>query len=697
MKKTWNTQKCHLAFISLFIVTLLLFSAEVSGKNYYFSSSNGDDSRTPTQAQDPVTPWKTIDKLNSFFSSILPGDSVLFKKGDSFYGSIQIKKSGTSTLPIVIGAYGTGENPIITAFQTVIGWTNLGGNIWESSATNCNPTLNMVTIDGAIAQLGRYPNSTFLTYESFSGTSSITDNQLTATPNWTGAEVVIRTSSYNAVRQLITNHNSNTITYSGGSTTPTANFGYFIQKDPKTLDTTGEWYLKTSTKKLQMYFGNNNPNTYIIKASALDTLLYCKDINYITVSNINFEGANAYGIHITRGTGIVISNCEMNLNGGYGIYSISNTNFKMQSCTILNSLHTGAMIGGINSVVSHNTIRRSGLIIGRNMGSGGYHGIEAINVPGNIVEYNTIDSSGRDGLFMKGINSISRYNIITYFGLTLDDCGGIYTSGTAMTGRKIYNNIILYGIGNRAGAVGTGSSCEGIYLDEPITGVEVTGNTVAHCGSSGLRYHNAYNIVARENTLYDNTYNIHIIKSNAFAAYSRNLTFKSNISVCKTLSQFAFRIYNYISDDPLLYGTSDSNYFCRPIADTYTTQTKVISASTSRTLEGWQAFSIQDMNSKKSPATIIDVQDILFEYNASLINKVVLLNATYLGVDSTLYNNSITLLPYTSIVLIKIPGSDKNQMPSILNQNFQLNENSVNATTVGTVIATDPDTGQTKT
>jgi hypothetical protein len=35
---------------------------------------------------------------------------------------------------MTFGAYGTGANPIITGFTTVSSWSNLGGNIWESTS-----------------------------------------------------------------------------------------------------------------------------------------------------------------------------------------------------------------------------------------------------------------------------------------------------------------------------------------------------------------------------------------------------------------------------------------------------------------------------------------------------------------------------------------------------------------------------------
>src|SRR6476646_4597409 len=98
--------------IVLFLAAALI-NLPTKGANYYFSTSTGDDSRTVTDAQNPATPWKTLNKLNSFFSSLKPGDSILFKRGDIFYGSITITKSGTSLLPIVFSTYGIGNRPVI--------------------------------------------------------------------------------------------------------------------------------------------------------------------------------------------------------------------------------------------------------------------------------------------------------------------------------------------------------------------------------------------------------------------------------------------------------------------------------------------------------------------------------------------------------------------------------------------------------
>lgn len=93
--------------------------------NYYFSASSGNDANT---GKSPSSPWKSLDKLYSIWSSVNPGDSILFKRGDTFapstvgsrIGVIRIPSgiSGTANAYIVIGAYGSGARPIISGENT---------------------------------------------------------------------------------------------------------------------------------------------------------------------------------------------------------------------------------------------------------------------------------------------------------------------------------------------------------------------------------------------------------------------------------------------------------------------------------------------------------------------------------------------------------------------------------------------------
>ena len=120
----------------LFSLTVLFLLAaplsNIFAANYYVSQERGDDSRSMAEAQNPATPWKSIDKVNSVFNYLKPGDAILFNKGETFFGTLHISASGTSNAPIKIGAYGSGAKPVITSFETVSGWRAIGNGVYES-------------------------------------------------------------------------------------------------------------------------------------------------------------------------------------------------------------------------------------------------------------------------------------------------------------------------------------------------------------------------------------------------------------------------------------------------------------------------------------------------------------------------------------------------------------------------------------
>src|SRR3712207_2151102 len=151
-------------------VMFLLLSKFSYSSTYYFSSSSGNDSYTSAQAQNPNTPWKTLSKLNTFFGLLNAGDTVRFKRGDVFTGSIIATKSGAPFAPIVFSAYGSGNTPEISGFTQLGSWTLKGNGIYESPVNTV--VGNNLLINGAQQPLGRYPNKGYLSYESHNGNIS---------------------------------------------------------------------------------------------------------------------------------------------------------------------------------------------------------------------------------------------------------------------------------------------------------------------------------------------------------------------------------------------------------------------------------------------------------------------------------------------------------------------------------------------
>src|ERR1700712_3934074 len=148
--------------VFLLRVTLVLASIaqgiNAGATNYYFSVKDGDDLRPRQEATRPATPWKSLDKLNSIFSSLKPGDSVFLKRGEVFDGQIAVSASGIEGHPIVIAAYGTGEKPVINGLVKLLNWTNASGNIWETQ-THTQKMINIMIINDRMSPLGRYPNA----------------------------------------------------------------------------------------------------------------------------------------------------------------------------------------------------------------------------------------------------------------------------------------------------------------------------------------------------------------------------------------------------------------------------------------------------------------------------------------------------------------------------------------------------------
>lgn len=642
--------------ITALCVLLVLF-VYASATNYYVKSGGND--KLPGTSD--VLAWGTIAKVNKAFAAGIfkTGDSILFRRGDFFPGRLIVTGTINPVSHITFGAYHDGAKPVITGFEAVKGWKSIGGNIWESAPTHCKNTLSMLTINGLMTAKGRYPNSDapnggYATFKSYTGIMSITDPQLPDSPNWKGATLVMRVSKWNIQVNKIVDHAHGTIKYTGGRTKPQypSGLGYFIEDDIHTLDTQNEWYLDKATKKIFLY-SRVDPGTLRVEASIYDTIVTCKNNTAITFMNLKLEGANLTTMYIADSPGTQVLSCDIDFSGGRGIWAFTNENFRAEGNTISHTNSNAMYLSNINATIISNTIKDIGLLPGMAT-QGTYHAIHlAGNPTATLIQYNSLDSLGSNGMYIMGNNIMVKNNFINHFGLTTDDCGGIYALGESNSGRIIADNIILNGLGNTNGALNGASSCEGIYIDEPSTGNYITGNTVANCGDSGLKFHNAYNMIARDNTFYNNHVGVCILKSNPDSKFSRNLILKHN-TIAAGSNQSAISIINYVPDDPLLFGKADSNYFYVSENNNQIIKITQLKSVRKYSIASWANSSGHDMGSKISNLKAIIPSDILFEYNATRLEKTIQFNRSrYYDKQGASYINSISLAPYSSVILIR--------------------------------------------
>lgn len=648
--------------LSLLIVHLSLLSFSAT----YYVSSAGNDSNTGLTA---ALAWKTLSKVNA--ATFIAGDQILFQKGDTFYGSLTVKNSGSSGSPIIFGAYGTGANPIVTGFTTVSAWTNLGSNIWES--TNAVSTLsncNMVSVNGVNTPMGRYPNIGYLTFQSHIAKTSITSSSLTGTPNWTGATAVVRTSDYTLDKSTaITSQSGSTINFTLPVYEPTNGWGFFIQNDSRTLDSSNEWYYNPSTKKIQVYSATQPTN---VKVASVTNLLTISG-DYVTINGIDFTGANGSGIYNqTAGIDhVTITNCNVSFSGGDGI-KFRGDYSTIENNTVYYSNNDGMAVYYLkNSTVRNNVIQNSGVIPGMgNNGIGSCYGIDAYETGGTLFEYNKIINSGYIGISFYGNSVVVKNNLVDTFNSILQDGGGIYTSvggDAATTGCVISGNIVINGIGAIAGTT-SGEQAHGIYLDDYCKNFEVYGNTSANNRGRGIFLHNSTYINLHDNTTFKNIGEF-LLSSYALNQTNSGNNLINNNKFVSASTSYGVAEYDYTFDNWTAIGTFNNNYYARPLANTTPLMIKTPTISwVNYTVANWAVLSGQDTNSKNSSQAITTINDFQFEYNATNTIKTVSLSQPLIDVKGTKYSGNITLQPFTSLVLMKdftpviVPGAPTSPM-----------------------------------
>ena len=117
------------------MLSLMGLSSPSAQNQYYISSSTGSDANIGTESE----PWQTLEKISNTVLS--PGDTVYFKRGDSFFGHFEVNGSGSQSNPLVITAYGVGNKPIISGEVGQSG----GGDFREAILINNNDN---ITFDG---------------------------------------------------------------------------------------------------------------------------------------------------------------------------------------------------------------------------------------------------------------------------------------------------------------------------------------------------------------------------------------------------------------------------------------------------------------------------------------------------------------------------------------------------------------------
>ncbi|RYF20605.1 MAG: T9SS type B sorting domain-containing protein [Flavobacteriales bacterium] len=629
------------------------------GQNVYYVKPDGSNS---TNGLSDESAWNP-EKLNATYIS--PGSTVLFKRNSTFNFTLKIEQSN-----ITYGGYGTGTDPVISGFITLKSWSKLSGHVYYVSLEV--PTLNMVTIDGNIKPMGRYPKSGYLAYTSHSNNNAISGTSVSTIPfDPSGGEVVIRKDRYILDRHPITSKSGNTINYgidkyfygNSNAYSPQDGNGYFIQKHLGTLTADGDWFYDAAAKKLYVYFENNAPDARVVKASALNTNVLLNTMKGVVFNNITFEGANEYGAYHVGTSDITYNNCNWRNQGGDGVYGISISNLTINGGSIDGSFNAGIQVEhqGQNTVINNVTVKNSGMVAGAGRsGDGAQIGIFVYGQATKITNCSVINSGYNAIDFSGGEQSLIENNFIDTYCAVKDDGGGIYTY--TATNSIIKNNIILNAVGAYAGAEWgywePHGKAAGIYLDQGIDNhhITVSNNTIAHGDWAGIFVNNNGHNKITNNISYDLFYSLLISDFSG----PRNNEIVDNQFIAKKTTQYPFHIEMGFADNLSQLGSFDRNVFARPIDDDKTFSVyrnyKEGGGRQYMSLESWKAATKLELNSTKSPRAITNENSLFFEYNSSNIDKSVTLSGSFTDFKKNLYSGRLVLKPFTSVVFIQIPG-----------------------------------------
>jgi parallel beta-helix repeat protein len=630
--------------------------------SHFVDANDGNDAN---DGLSPATAWKTVSKVNGVRLS--PGDAVLFKRGQTFYGALTVNQSGTSANPITFGAYGSlSTRPVISGFETLSHWVAVEPGIFEAACVDCKKTAEVVTVDGTDTPMGRWPNRDaanggYRSVTSHDGTTSFSDAAMPAGLDWTNGEAVIRKYRWVLDRQTITSQIGTRLNYSSPSPYSAADgFGYFIQNHPDTLDQFGEWYYSPNSKKFRMFFGTNSPDRYTVRVSSVDNLFYILYRNDIVIKDLAFEGAGNSAIYLGSSTGITIENCEFNssYNGVFGDnWGSNSTGFVLQDSKFDHMNNFGVRLPSefVGAVIRNNTIRNTGLLPGMGdaytaLGSSGAN---------SAIDGNQIENTGYIGIEFSGSGVTVKNNFVNFFCSVKDDGGGIYTANptpTTITGDQVEKNIVLNAVGAGMGTDAPNySSTIGIYLDDNSNGITVANNTTSTMGIAGIFLHNAFNITLESNTALDNARAALLVTNDHADSTTYGLKITNNIFFANSPTELAADFVT-LHSDIRTFGVMNHNVYARPLDDdlTFIVQPRgELTPETKLNLAGWQTYSGQDQDSRKSPKTIATTDSIFFKYNNTDSTVTVPLDQDYLGLDGKTYRVSYPIPPHGSVILLK--------------------------------------------
>lgn len=424
-----------LTFVVLSVLSVGIFGknilnsriAEAAGTIYYIDNLAGNDLNTGTSI---TSPWKSISKINSY--NFVGGDQVLFKRGGVWREQLIIPSSGNSTDPITFGAYGSGNNPVISGSE-LKGWTQ-NGAVWSTNQFFDPLCLFVGSNSGVRVSNLSAVNSSNKWY-------------------WDSSQKLLYVYSNSNPASLVEVPTRDHAIVSQSSQRSYININDLVLKNARVYNlknsSGSNWTLRRNSISNSCHGGMIFENVNYVKVFEND-ISYSNQIGpsawheAVTLSNVNNFSVNNNIVHDNAEDGIVIK---------YG----SKNGTVLRNNVYKNAAASIYIDGAENTEVAYNLVRDSSAADKPGIGlsieyaaNPGFYNLRDVNVHNNVVYGNGVGIWVwiEDGAEQYAKISNVKIDNNTVFGNNQTNWGGIFIFGTGNisnfgTGNTIRNNILF--------------------------------------------------------------------------------------------------------------------------------------------------------------------------------------------------------------------------------------------------------------
>jgi parallel beta-helix repeat protein len=475
-------------------------------------------------------PVGTYNSIASAVSALSATGGTILLKDSTYLGPVTI--NGLTKPTLIKPAPGVQSQ--VTCSNPLTGWQPYSGSIYRVTSS---AKISAVFLNGAFLPQARYPTSGFLSVAPTPtpipgvvpaptpNTTTIAmqpaDVAVLPSTDLTNATVVLRNIDYRSgsivvgsfvsgADELVANltppqksacSNSNcAFTYPVG-----AGWGYYLENKTWMMTQPGSWVYDAPSSTLYVWMPDSSNPANSQSLSAASDASNCLNVSNspgLILQGLQVTNSGSNGIYITNSPNIRLNQVGVSNVVQAGVIADAPGPFLMDSSQLNNIGENGLSLYVDTTDTSPSIIEGNQITnIGTAPGTGLYaSGISLSFYLGSPQAITQIRNNSFNNIAYQAIQAAYNVNIqgntVSNFCLILDDCGGIYVTGRALSPGFVTNISITGNIVSNATAYVEGKpasrgpyAAAGIYLDDYTHGAVVKNNIVTNA-DMGIMAHN---------------------------------------------------------------------------------------------------------------------------------------------------------------------------------------------------------------